>query len=193
MKNAFRIVALIKVHPDRLVTLPFLPVIFTFLLFSTIADARNSENDSIINPVTTKKSAVYVNESQNPVCKSCISPFVEFLGKGFLSLNLDYRINDTYAISIGVAGIEEGTSPNVMGYYFTGKSHRLEIGGGISGNFKDRGFSNIFVHGVIGYRYQKKKGILFRAGFTPMVVFPCTDESKTAVIPWAGISIGYSF
>lgn len=123
----------------------------------------------------------------------CISPFFELLGKGWFSLNVDYRIKETYAISIGVAAIEEGISPNVMGYYFEGKRHRLEMGGGLSINFKEGSIYNMFVHGVIGYRYQKKKGLLFRTGLTPMIVIPLTDESKYAIIPLAGISLGYSF
>jgi len=49
------------------------------------------------------------------------------------------------------------------------------------------------VHGIIGYRYQKKKGLLFRVGFTPMLEIPLTNEGSYAVIPWVGLSMGYSF
>ncbi len=35
----------------------------------------------------------------------------------------------------------------------------------------------------IGYRYMGPKGLVFRAGYTPMLV----------LFPWAGISVGYSF
>jgi hypothetical protein len=67
------------------------------------------------------------------------------------------------------------------------------MGGGLSTNFMDGSIYNLFVHGVIGYRYQKKKGLFFRTGFTPMFVIPLTDEGKYALVPLVGISLGYSF
>ncbi len=133
---------------------------------------------------------------QNPLSlawEPCVSPFVEVLGKGFFSLNVDFRIKENYAISIGAAGIEEGVSPNVMGYYFGGRRHRLETGGGVSVIITDGVFKGMMVNGVIGYRYQKKKGLFFRIGFTPIFGIPFTDEGKYAIIPWAGLSLGYSF
>lgn len=125
--------------------------------------------------------------------ESSVSPFLELGGKGWISMNVDFRLKETFAFSLGVAGIEEGWAPNIMGYYFGGKRSRLEIGGGLSANFNAGELYNMFIHGVIGYRSQKKKGILFRAGFTPMLAIPLADEAKYAVIPWAGISLGYSF
>lgn len=121
------------------------------------------------------------------------SVYVELGGKGWLSLNVDFRRKETYAISIAVAILEEGVSPNVMGYYFGGKRHRLEAGGGVSGIIADGGFNSMMLHGVIGYRNQKKKGLLFRVGFTPMFEIPFTDDGKYVFIPWAGLSLGYSF
>lgn len=125
--------------------------------------------------------------------KQRIALFAELGGKGWLSLNVDYRIKETFSISAGIAGIEEGIAPNVMGYYFGGKRRRFETGGGLSLNFSNGGPYNVFVHGVVGYRLQKKKGLLFRAGFTPMVVLPLTEEGNAAFIPWLGISLGYCF
>ena len=133
---------------------------------------------------------------QNPsddVWKPCISPFIEIGGKGWLSLNVDFRLKETFALSIGAAGIEEGISPNIMAYYLGGKRHRLEMGGGVSGMILDGNFIGMMAHGVFGYRYQKKKGLFFRAGFTPMFFIPFTDEGNFAPIPWAGLSLGYSF
>ncbi len=121
------------------------------------------------------------------------SLYVELGGKGWLSLNVDFRRMETYAISIAAAILEEGVGPNVMGYYFGGKRHRLEAGGGVSGIIADGGFNSMMIHGVIGYRNQKRKGLLFRAGFTPMFEIPFTDDGKYVFIPWAGISLGYSF
>jgi hypothetical protein len=121
------------------------------------------------------------------------SVFVELAGKGWLSLNVDFRRKETYAISIAAAILEEGIGPNVMGYYFGGKRHRLEAGGGFSGIIADGGLNSMMLHGVIGYRNQKKKGLLFRAGFTPMFEIPFTDDGKYVFIPWAGLSLGFSF
>lgn len=161
----------------------FKRLFFVVVLFHSVllfARERVSDTVSLPNP-------------SDSVWEPCISPFIEFGGKGWLSLNIDFRIKETYAVSAGIAGIEEGIAPNVMGYFFGGKRHRLETGGGLSVNFKDGTIYNMFVHGVIGYRYQQKKGLLFRAGFTPMFAIPLTDEGKYAVIPWAGLSLGYCF
>lgn len=153
------------------------------LLLSSQLYAQQSGNEPVASP----------DQSFASDWEPGISPFFELLGKGWLSLNIDFRIKETYALSAGIAGIEEGWAPNVMGYYFGGKRHRLEMGGGTSVNFKDGAIFNLFIHGVIGYRYQKKKGLFFRTGFTPMFVIPLTDEGKNALIPWAGISLGYCF
>jgi hypothetical protein len=142
---------------------------------------------------TDTKNDTSQQKPSDYVWETCISPFIELGGKGWFSLNVDFRIKETYAISIGAAGIEEGVSPNIMGYYFGGKRHRLEAGGGVSGIIEDGIFISMMINGVIGYRYQKKKGLLFRIGFTPMFTIPFTDEGNYAVIPWAGLSLGYSF
>jgi len=146
-----------------------------------------------LNAQERARETVSTPTHSDSIRSPCISPFIELGGKGWLSLNVDFRIKETLAISAGIAGIEEGIAPNVMGYYFGGKRHRLEMGGGLSVNFENGAIFNMFVHGVIGYRYQKKKGLLFRAGFTPMFAIPFTEEGNYAVIPWAGISLGYSF
>jgi hypothetical protein len=171
----------------------FLFITGILFLFSIELFSQNKVNDTIKDYEGIDNFIDSQKDTSAFVWKPCISPFVELFGKGFLSLNVDFRRKETYAISIGAALIEEGVSPNVMGYYFAGKRHRIETGGGISGNIMDGTIINMMVHGVIGYRYQKKKGLLFRAGFTPMFVIPFTDESKYAIIPWAGLSLGYSF
>ncbi|KAF0202453.1 MAG: hypothetical protein FD170_1920 [Bacteroidetes bacterium] len=159
------------------------PFFGLLLILSVQLHAQKSREESVALP----------NASSYNDWEPCISPFFELLGKGWFSLNVDYRIKETYAISVGVAAIEEGMSPNVMGYYFGGKRHRLEMGGGLSTNFMEGSIYNMFIHGVIGYRYQKKKGLFFRTGFTPMFVIPSTDKGKYALVPLAGISLGYSF
>jgi len=162
--------------------------LFSIELFSqNIVNTTSNQYEGIDNYIDAQK------DTSAFVLEPCISPFVELFGKGFFSLNVDYRRKETYALSIGAALIEEGVSPNVMSYYFAGKRHRFETGGGISGNIMDGTIINMMVHGIIGYRYQKKKGLLFRTGFTPMFVIPFTEEGKYAFIPWVGLSLGYSF
>jgi len=80
--------------------------------------------------------------------------------------------------------------PNIV-YYYLGveKNNRFEIGGGFGVRpvwHKDveKCFPLAF-HGVIGYRYQKKDGLLFRIGFTPSI-YP------GVFLPFIGISLGYS-
>jgi hypothetical protein len=121
----------------------------------------------------------------------CTSVFVEFLGKGFISLNIDFRIKETYAISIGYHPL---LIPDVMFYHFSGKQRRFEIGGGLSGGFdKDFQLFGAIIHGSVGYRYQKKKGLFFRVGFTPFFVIWFNERSNNNFYPSAGISLGYSF
>ena len=81
-----------------------------------------------------------------------------------------------------------------MGYYLGGKRHRFELGGGLSSLIgSSQGFAALMLHGVVGYRYQKKKGLIFRAGFTPFISIPIAEGAKFMVVPWAGVSLGYSF
>jgi hypothetical protein len=142
----------------RLFPVIFKRVFFGLLLILTVqlvAKERENEPVSIPNPY-------------EPEWRPCISPLIELLGKGWLYLNVDYRRNENFAISLGIAGIEEGWAPNFMGYYFGGKRKRLEKGGGTSVNFKEGEMYNLFVHGVIGYRYQKKK-----VSFSEQDLLPC--------------------
>jgi len=169
------------------------------ILFPAILDL-SAQNDNLMADVSTSSPTVTETKNntslQNPsdnTWKPCVSPFIELGGKGWFSMNVDFRKKETCAISIGIAGIEEGYAPNVMGYYFGGKRHRLELGGGISAIIDDGTFISMMIHGVLGYRYQKKNGLFFRSGFTPMFSIPFTEEGKYAVIPWAGLSLGYSF
>lgn len=126
--------------------------------------------------------------------KPCISPFIELLGKGFISLNVDFRKKESYAISFGIQPFE-GILPNIMYYHFFGKRHRIELGGGLSGGLsKDFNLAVILIHGDIGYRYQKKKGLFFRVGFTPLYIILLDDPDRSnKLYPFGGLSLGYSF
>jgi len=50
----------------------------------------------------------------------------------------------------------------------------------------------VCVHGVFGYRYQQKNGLLFRIGFTPLMFIPFKSSGSFMTSPWVGISFGYS-
>jgi len=129
------------------------------------------------------------------------SVFIELGGKFFPSINVDYRPRENFAIGIGTSiwwDTEEHPQslfiPSVAGYYLAGKRHRLELGGG-AGPFLGTymGLSSLLIFGDVGYRYQKKKGLIFRVGFTPFMGIPISKNARFMAIPWMGISIGYSF
>ena len=125
--------------------------------------------------------------------------FIELVGKGYYSANIDFRIKNNHRLSIGLTALDydyydeeigHGTetshlSPGVMYYYLKGKGPSyLEFGAGISisprlnvdyqysepgegpNEYSDHPLS---LHGVIGYRYQKQNGLIFRGGFTPFL------------------------
>lgn len=126
--------------------------------------------------------------------KPSTSLYFELLGKGFYSINVDFRKTKSMAWSIGMSVAEDGFFPSLMYYHFAGKRFRFEMGGGLSTVFTQTdGLAGMGIHGVVGYRYQKKKGLLFRIGFTPFLGIPFTETGKTMFVPLIGISLGYSF
>jgi hypothetical protein len=126
-------------------------------------------------------------------CSTGTSLYIELLGKSWLSVNVDYRWNKRNAASLGLNAVA-GLWPSVMYSHFFGQRSRFEIGGGSSCiiSFED-GLVGISIHGIVGYRYQKKKGLLFRIGFTPLYVIGLTETGRSAFVPFGGISLGYSF
>jgi hypothetical protein len=72
----------------------------------------------------------------------------------------------------------------------------LEFGAGSTLSFvPSHQYFNPLITGVIGMRVQSKSGFLFRVGFTPLVSLD-KDLHKgdfETFLPWAGISLGYSF
>jgi hypothetical protein len=169
------------------------PLLINFsLFFSVQLYAQNMESNTIKNSEDIVKDTLSLQNPSDMVWKPCISPFIEFGGKGFLSLNVDFRRWESHAISVGF--LFEGLTPNIMYYYLAGKRHRFEIGGGFSSGFSNNfSLAMISIHGVIGYRYQKKKGLFFRAGITPFYVISLTDAANNKFFPFAGLSLGYSF
>ncbi|MDX9847693.1 MAG: hypothetical protein RBT74_11990 [Tenuifilaceae bacterium] len=129
------------------------------------------------------------------------SVYVELGGRFTFSLNVDFRKEENFAICLGSAYWFDDQEykqslfvPHVMLYYLKGKTHSLELGGGM-GTFLStyHGLASIMLYGNIGYRYQRKRGLIFRAGFTPWISIPIENRSKFWITPWAGISVGYSF
>ncbi len=91
----------------------------------------------------------------------------DFLAVPFL-LNLQYQLSNVVALEFG-AGSTLSFVP----------SHQ---------------YFNPLITGVIGMRVQSKGGFLFKVGFTPLVSLDNTFSMwGFETIPWAGISLGYSF
>lgn len=131
--------------------------------------------------------------------------YFELLGKGFFSSNIDFRIKDNHRFSIGITLLEYGgekekneiwpeekyfLSPGIMYYFITGVGPRyFEVGAGVNISPWNIDYyeSRFTLHSVIGYRYQKKDGKLFRAGFTPLY------RVNGEFFPLFGFSFGYSW
>ena len=166
-----------------------------FLLFRNDfleAQITGTRNLNIITD--TEKDSVSALAETDTTFESSISPFAELLGKGFFSLNVDFRIKKHFAISFGLQPMEV-VCPDIMFYYLSGEKKSFEIGGGLSTAMTSKmDLGGLLIHGVIGYRYQKKKGVFFRAGFTPIYVIPVNSEDvKKRLLPFIGLSLGYSY
>ena len=116
--------------------------------------------------------------------------FIELGGKWFASANIDFPINKSNRLSIGISPVEPDIVPTIMYYNLRGENSRFEIGCGLGyivildSEIEREKFKGVTLHGVLGYRYQKKNGFLFRAGFTPILF-------SDVFLPWAGMSFGY--
>lgn len=159
---------------------------------SKIENEQQAVTDSIrsIQSIAKKKEKQEVEKYvySNPGT----SIYFELAGKGLFAINVDYRINKFNALSVGISPAEGAVLPSIMYYKFSGMKHRFETGIGITGILgQPEGLIGIFVNGAIGYRYQKKNGLIFRIGYTPLIGI---SESKVAFIPlFFGVSLGYSF
>jgi len=127
------------------------------------------------------------------------SVYLEIGGSSLLySLNYDYTLRITNGLNLAV-GSGFAYSPNSIvddqGYSFLvapacnlllgRSSHHAETGLALL----SRGTADsTTISGRIGYRYQRPSGgFLFRIGFTPIVLEP------EWIMPWAGVSFGYTF
>lgn len=159
------------------------------ILFSAQLHARENE-DSTLQAATYKT-----------VWAPTTSIYFELGGKLFPSLNIDFRKSEDFAVSIGTGFWKDSKeheqfifTPSVNAYFLLGKRNRIEVGGG-TGIFLStyEGLASLLVFGNVGYRFQKKKGLIFRAGFTPFIAFPISNKSRFMVAPWVGLSLGYCF
>jgi hypothetical protein len=132
--------------------------------------------------------------------------FIELIGKGYFSANIDFRIKNNHRFSVGIASIDYQVydnslgneievynfwAPSLMYYSLVGNGPSFwELGAGMSISLNQEWEylkSPMVLHGVIGYRRQIENGFLFRAGFTPFLQLP--DEFW----PLIGLSFGYSW
>jgi len=179
-------------------SLSIMLLICTFLLTFLPLAAQQEQGKK------TKISERIVEEKQTHQDTTYQEPgtafFVELLGKPWTSINVDFRINKSSRFSLGTTFYyhyeEEDDDvasfmPSVMYYYLRGKKNkRFEIGGGLSvlpvwHNDVNYDFPIAF-HFVIGYRYQKKDGLLFRIGYT-------LNRYPNVAFQFFGISFGYSW
>ena len=176
--------------------------ICTFVLTFVPLAAQQKEGE------TTKISERIVEEKQTHQDTTYQEPgtafFVELMGKPYPSINVDFRMNKSSRFSLGINGYyyyeEESEEqdkivvldvmPNIVYYYLRGKTNKkFEIGAGLGVMpvwNEDYDFSPIAFHSVIGYRYQKKDGLLFRIGLT-------FNKFQDIGLFFLGISFGYSY
>ena len=150
-------------------------------------------------------STAQVVEEEEPPAKpatpNASQLYVELLGPGILySINYDTRFGKkekgfgmraglgiTYDQGDGAFMIPVGLN------YLTGHGgNYFEMGGGatlVTGDLLEG--QGVYGFLSLGYRRQayKKKGVTWRAAFTPLFFF----EDGFTLIPWAGFSVGYRF
>jgi len=181
--------------------------ILGFILFPNVqlqAQVKDNGTLTTLSGENASKDTVkaFITESEWLPASSL---YIELGGKLWYSLNFDLRKRENFALSIGITYLEDRDVhtneyhqslffPSVMCYYLGGERHRFELGGGLSSVIgSSQGLASLALHGVVGYRYQKKKGLIFRAGFTPFISIPIAEDARFMVVPWAGVSLGYSF
>jgi len=135
------------------------------------------------------------------MAQKSLTLYSEILGNGYdiASLNIDYRF-DSREIGWGVRlGYALGGSADViaMGNFLIGPNkHKLELGAGLM-NFSSGIDDGLFVDNVnkgikptanISYRYHAENGLMFKAGWTPILV-----SGSSSLITWGGLGLGWRF
>ncbi len=142
--------------------------------------------------------------------------FIELLGNGLVySVNYERLLSGgsiglragvsffTYAVSnaSGSGNLTLATFPFVASYYYGTVHHKLQLGLGatvlaLSASSDSTGAKyegsgaglGVAATAVIGYRYVRPAGgFTFGAGFTPLL------RPSKGLLPWGGLSAGYSF
>jgi len=134
--------------------------------------------------------------------------YIEVMGKGFFSANIDLSIGPKSRLTWGLTILDHEfekdeyeehyptqtlPTPSLMYLHLFGKErHYLEAGLGLSVSpVPWRTYSNndsaLSLHGCLGYRFQTSNKFFFRAGFTPFY------RVKWAFLPLVGVSLGYSW
>jgi hypothetical protein len=131
--------------------------------------------------------------------------YAELGGRGVVySLNYDRRFRsvDGLGASAGICvfhviDISSVFSLPTSVYYLIGKNNNyLELGAGTTFLVKYSGVSmeihniDLVLNFTAGYRYQKKRGFIFRAGLTPLI----SVKNGLSGLPfWLGVSFGHAF
>ncbi len=133
--------------------------------------------------------------------KGMFSLFAELGGNAIGgSINVEYMVANRIGLRLGALPFRvSGTSFIVlaMANYLIGeKKHFFEIGCGPVLVLPE-GPGGVAFAMTIGYRYQERPdgGMILRIGFTPFLLYNVDvfEHEATGFVPWAGISIGYSF
>lgn len=134
--------------------------------------------------------------------------YVELLGKGFISANVDLDLGSNNRLTLGLTMLDHEfakeadeeeypvltlPTPSVMYFHLFGKErHYFEAGAGVSISpvaWREYSPDDSFLslHGSLGYRYQAPERLFFRAGLTPFY------RVNWAFLPLVGVSVGYSW
>lgn len=134
--------------------------------------------------------------------------YIELVGKGFVSGNVDFSIGSKSRLVLGLTMLDHEfpketneenyptltlPTPSFMYLHLFGhERHYFEAGFGLSISpvpWKEysENDSALSLHGCVGYRFQTTDHFFFRAGFTPFY------RVNWAFLPLGGVSFGYSW
>jgi hypothetical protein len=136
--------------------------------------------------------------------KNCV--YGELAGSGYL-LSVNYErtlwMNESFSfnarIGVGTALFINAIPTLGLNATYGKKANKLEVGFNAirTYTFGIMGGESTYLMGnpLVGYRYQKANGFLFRATFCPF--FPLYDPDNwlqsRLFIPYGGLSVGYAF
>lgn len=144
--------------------------------------------------------------------------YIEFLGSGLvLTANYDYRLDDQSGLRIGAGMIPLFEHGSATIFVIVGQSYLLfplseassiEIGGGIgiasTPSTPYSALPGFYVPFHVGYRYQPTtSGLIFRVGLTPLIGIVAAETPDVSrlilrvgplgIVPWGGLSLGWSW